>query len=365
MTCRALLIVPLLTLVLPFVSHGADPAPARRNVTFVATSDSHYDTLDGVHRNAHNRDTITHLNAVADLAWPAAAGGGAVERPRGVVLLGDVIDDGDKRAEGENQSAKQYETFVRDFGLDGTDGLLKFPVFEGFGNHDGPPLGREKHGFSFQAKLKERNVLRKERGAISNLSANGLHYSWDWDDVHLVQLNIYPADVQRNGVKYSATWHDPQGALAFLKEDLKARVGDSGRPVILMSHCGFDTDWWLPDDWKAVYDAARTYNVVLYLYGHSGTGVRRWAPPDEADKWLTINTGQTEKGFFVLSMDNDRLRYAYRTKVWRDDAEGGAKLRKVWTGEWIWKWAGETPLTRPRAAQAAGDAPAAVRPSKG
>ena len=30
-------------------------------------------------------------------------------------------------------------TFAADFGLDGTDGLLKFPAFEGWGNHDGPP----------------------------------------------------------------------------------------------------------------------------------------------------------------------------------------------------------------------------------
>jgi hypothetical protein len=46
---------------------------------------------------------------------------------------------------------------------------------EGFGNHDGPPVGSEKYGFSFQAQLKKRNELRKQKGMISNVSANGLH----------------------------------------------------------------------------------------------------------------------------------------------------------------------------------------------
>ena len=49
------------------------------------------------------------------------------------------------------------------------------------------------------------------------------------------------------------------------------------RPVVILSHCGFDTDWWHTNDWKAAYEAAKPYNVVLYMYGHTGTGLRKWS----------------------------------------------------------------------------------------
>jgi len=46
----------------------------------------------------------------------------------------------------------------------------------------------------------------------------------DWDDVHFVHLNLYPADRQSPSVKYSAKWHDPQRSLTFLREDVAERV---------------------------------------------------------------------------------------------------------------------------------------------
>lgn len=321
---------------------------AGRDVTFISTSDSHYDAFESEDRNARNRETLLKINAVEELKWPQELGGGQIARPRGVLLLGDVIDDGDRTFNGKNQSKQQYEHFLADFGLDGTDGRLKFPVFEGWGNHDGPPAGKEKSGFSFQAQLKQRNALRKQKGLIGNLSDNGLHYSWDWDDVHFVQLNLYPADRQNPKVRYSPEWHDPQESLAFLKKDLAEKVGASGRPVVLASHCGFDTDWWNAEDWKAAYDAAKAYNVVLYLYGHSGTGVRQWAPEGEARKWLCINDGQLENGFFVIQITENRLRAAYRCKesVKRiKNAEG--KEQYQWDGTWGWRWTLDKELSAP------------------
>lgn len=334
---------------------GAMRAEAR-DVTFVSTSDPHYRETDHPrgHHNDMNRATISELNAVTEREWPAKLGGGRIVPPRGVLLLGDVIDDGDRLLAGRNVSREQNAIFLADFGLDGTDGLLKFPVFEGWGNHDGPPPGKEKHGFSFQSQLLARNAVRKGKGMISNLSTNGLHYSWDWDDVHFVQLNIYPADRQREGVRYSPVWHDPQGALSFMRHDLAEKVGTSGRPVVLMSHCGFDTDWWTKEDWKDAYDAARAYNVVLYLYGHSGTGVLRWAPEGETNKWDCINDGQTDKGFFVIQLTDDRLRAAMRTKAGLKVTplpEG--KQERNWSGEWEWKWLFEKRLTAPARAGSA------------
>lgn len=316
------------------------PPPVPRSVTFLATSDCHYKEPDSkTSHNGLNRDSVEAMNAIATLRWPEALGGGPIARPRGVVVLGDVIDDGDRALQGRSVSREQYRFFLTDFGLDGTDGLLKYPVFEGWGNHDGPPEGREKNGFSFQAELKKRNQMRKQKGLIADLSYNGLHYSWDWDDVHLVQLNLYPADQQRAGVRYSPVWHDPQESLAFLKKDLAERVGTSGRPVVLMSHCGFDTDWWTDADWAELYDAARPYNVVLYLYGHSGTGVLQWAPKGQERKWTCINDGQTEKGFFVIEIKGNRMRAAMRVKAnLRASKDADGAVHHQWDGTWEWKW---------------------------
>ena len=315
---------------------GPPPRPPR-DLTFLVTSDVHYDAFENEDRNDRTRDTLRHMNEIAGVAWPAPLGGDPIRRPRGVLVLGDVLDDGDRVFQGKVQGAQQWAYYVRDFGFDGTDGLLKYPVFEGVGNHDGPPEGREKSGFSFQRELKKRNARRQEKGWLTNLGPGGLHYSWDWDGVHFVQLNLYPADRQHAAVRYSAAYHDPQGALTFLKQDLAAHVGASGRPVVLLSHCGFDTDWWHPDDWRAAYEAAKPYNVILYMYGHTGTGLRQWKPEGEERPLACVNTGQTENGFFVVQVRQDRLRLAYRVKQWNVTPTEGGRPKKTWTGAWEWK----------------------------
>ena len=157
---------------------------AESGVTFLVTSDSHYDAFENKDRNERDRVTIDQMNAIASVSWPDELGGGSIGQPQGVLLLGDVIDDGDRMREGKNQSEQQNRYFLADFGLDGTDGHLKYPVFEGWGNHDGPPEGRERCGFSFQKQLKQRNAQRLQRGLIDHVSENGLHYSWDWGGVH-------------------------------------------------------------------------------------------------------------------------------------------------------------------------------------
>jgi cytolysin (calcineurin-like family phosphatase) len=294
-------------------------------LTFFVTSDSHYEAIDHVERNDRNRVTIERMNALPGEMWPTQLGGGEIGVPRGVLALGDLIDDGDRTG----QTDIEWKHFTEQFGLTGKDGLLNYPVFEGWGNHDGPPEKFIKQRVSVQTEIKRRNELRLAAKKISRVSSNGLYYSWDWNHVHFVQTNLYPADKQNAKVRYSLPWHDPQDALSFVKEDLAQAVGDSGRPVIIVAHCGFDTDWWVAEDWAAFYDAVKPYNVVAYFYGHTGTGVRQWKP-DGADRALdVINTGQTEKGFFAVEITKDRLRLGYHIK--RD-----AEVLK--DAEWDWKY---------------------------
>ena len=179
----------------PPLAVAAPDAP--EPLTFIATSDSHYVSSKNLDRIDRNKATIERMNSITGTPWPEKLGGGKVGKPRGVLALGDLIDDGDKR----DETALQWRHFEKQFGLDGTDGLLKYPVFEGWGNHDGPPIGKEKFGFSVQSKIKERNVLRKKAGRIGTVSENGLHYSWDWDQVQFVQANLYPADKQHGQIK--------------------------------------------------------------------------------------------------------------------------------------------------------------------
>jgi cytolysin (calcineurin-like family phosphatase) len=285
------------------------------------------------------------MNGVTNWVWPDQLGGGSMERPRAVLVLGNLISDGDRIWQGKHQTPREWLQYVADLGLDGTDGLLNFPVFETWGNHDGPPEGTDRNGFNVQTRLKQRNEQRQRKGWLTHLSTNGLFCSWDWDDVHFVMLGLYPADAQHPQIKYNAVWHHPQGALEFLKEDLAKHVSGSGRPVVLMSHCGFDTDWWHTNDWRAVHEAVQPYHVILYLYGHTGTGVRTWAPPGEGKPIQCINTSQTENGFFVVQVTGEKLRLAYRVKHWLVEKESGGQTKRTWDGGWEWKYLLEKKLS--------------------
>jgi len=312
----------ILSALAPFLLQFLDA----RDVTFIVTSDSHYITDDTSERNEAVRRTIAEMNAITERAWPEPLGGGAIAAPLAVMINGDIIDDGDKR----DETALQWAAYIRDFGLTGTEGLLKYRVFDGYGNHDGPPIGAEKHGFSMQAQLKDRNLKRKELGWLTELCPKDIHYSFDLEDIHFVQVNIYPADVQNEKVRYNPVWHDPQGALSFMKSSLEKHVGDSNRPVVILSHCGFDTDWWHPDDWAEFYHAIEPYKMIGYFCGHSGTGIRKYRPEaSDGPELPVINTGQTAVGFFVVRITDDRIVAAYRMHQ---------------RGEWLWKHLLDRPL---------------------
>ena len=108
----------------------APPKPPYRDITFIATSDVHYDAFENEDRNDRVRDTLRYLHGVTNLSWPEELGGGPIAPPRGVLVLGDVIDDGDRISQGKHQTPRQWYQFAADFGFDGTDSLLDFPVFE-------------------------------------------------------------------------------------------------------------------------------------------------------------------------------------------------------------------------------------------
>jgi hypothetical protein len=282
-------------------SFRTQDAPVRDDVTFFVGSDTHY----GRENNAAiNRRVIDAMNALPGEPLPAKLGGEFVRTPRGVVLTGDLLDEGfDKETAPQN-----WAEFCRDYGLTGSDGRLCFPLYEGFGNHDGGPTR------SFvRPGIKERNP---KRVGLKSISENGLHYSWDWEHVHLVQLNLFggsgPLDVKGvNGPE-----HDPAGSLEFLRDDLAKHVGTSGRPIIVFQHfawIGGMSDWWQLEAKERFYEVVKPYRVACLINGHShGASLAPW------HDLLTVHDGSTARGegdtgdFLVVRVTEKELIIAQR-----------------------------------------------------
>lgn len=225
------------------------------DVTFYVTSDLHYGASPTT--PAANAMTIDFVNVLPGTAYPASVGGN-VATPRGVVVTGDITNSG---------TADQWALFTEDYGVNG-EGRICYPVYEGWGNHDGGGAPGSVVGKG----MAERN---KTRVGVKNVSENGLHYSWDWDQVHMAELNLYAGDLRVKHGAMDGLGHEPAYSLKFLKEDLAKNVGKSGRPVIIMMHFGFDEGfsmgwgWWAAEERDAFYEAIKDFNVIGILYGHT------------------------------------------------------------------------------------------------
>ena len=253
--------------------------PVKNDVTFFVGSDTHY----GRENNAAiNRRVIDEMNALPGVSLPALIGGGIVRTPRGVVINGDLLDEGFNP-----ETAKaQWAEFCRDYGLTGNDGRLCYPLYEGFGNHDGGPSKSIP-----RAGIKERNATRF---GLTSISPDGHHYSWDWDQVHLVQLNLFGGDGPQDVKGVNGPEHDPEGSLKFLRDDLAKNVGSSGRWVIVFQHFGWlggMSDWWQPEAKERFYEVVKPYHIACLINGHShGAAFVPW------HDLLTIHDGSTARG---------------------------------------------------------------------
>jgi predicted phosphodiesterase len=290
-TRRQIMAAATATISLPSWIRGAEPS-AHDRVAFFLVGDTHFlanseDTARLDDRSAVvTSRLIDVLNRLPGQAIPAAAGGGTVLAPKGVIHAGDCIDTGDKA--NQKMQATEWAAFADAYGLTGKDGKLKMPVYEVHGNHDSP----RGDGLAVK-RIAERNKMRP---SVTNVSNNSVHYSWDWGPVHFVNLGIVvgeQADVVRRR-KYA-----PLDSLAFLVADLKEKVGDSGRPVVITHHVDVlryaqpqpvddkkaTSMEWDPADVKGYHDALTGYNIAAILYGHThARNVYRWDGSNKAAK---------------------------------------------------------------------------------
>jgi hypothetical protein len=106
-------------------------------------------------------------------------------------------------------------------------------------------------------------LRNQNRIGVTYRDATNLHYSWDWDGVHFVMLNVYSGAAAQGGI-------DPYGSYAFLEKDLAANVGGSGRPVFVMQHFPVPDDgWWPAADAAKLGALLKKYNCIGILHGHS------------------------------------------------------------------------------------------------
>ena len=255
---------------------GRDSVPV--DVAFCFVTDTHYladkenpESMDP--RSARIcRRLVETLNGLAGERIPIDAGSGKVSKLAGVIHGGDLVDSADKRGGVyPRMYATEFAAFEADYGLNGHEGILKYPVFEVYGNHDGP-----QGDTSVVEGIKRRN---KNREGIKNISSNGLHYSWQWGKLHLINLGIV---VGQTGPELQRRRYDPMGSLEFLKQDLE-QLGDPERPIVITQHIDlarysvpyakdeerFLHMEWHPQDVQAFHETIRPFHVVANFFGHT------------------------------------------------------------------------------------------------
>jgi hypothetical protein len=261
-------------------SRAADESLAR----FFVVADTHYcadaDAITRMDETSalYNARLVEWLNKLPGTRFPDEVGGGEVPMPHGVIHAGDIVDNADKQGPKLQMAEAEIAAFVADWGLNGGDAKLRWAVREVHGNHDGP------RGDSVViSEIKNRN---QRRAGLTNLSPNGLHYSWDWAGVHFVALGIVVGDAPEitRTRRFS-----PLGSLPFLRQDLAEHVGRSGRPVVLVHHvdvaryCEPVADdivvkhEWDYGDVQAYRETLKPYRVAASICGHTHVrNIFRW-----------------------------------------------------------------------------------------
>jgi hypothetical protein len=246
----------------------AAPAPPAEppTITFFVASDSHFGARG---MSELNRTVVEQMNELPGTEYPPPLAG-RVEVPRGVLFTGDTTDNG---------HLEEFAEFEAVYGLTGRDGLLNYPVFEAIGNHD---LNRD-------SPVKE-EVTRRH---------GGVDYAWDWDDLRLVCLDMYPDARTRD----------------WLLRDL-ARVGRR-RPLVLFFHYsieGYYSDSWEREDKEAFARALEGHNVLAIFHGHEHrVGHYVWrdhpifrpgAPRHSSHAFLVVRVGAREMAVVAWDFDN-------------------------------------------------------------
>lgn len=270
--------------------------------TFIFTNDIHACRMaNGLSPNCADegktdRNLLKHINAinhVPNLVWPREIAGkpsgliGAgtrIGKPRGIVVGGDLTDDGggQEALPGEGYQLRQFsQRYQQGVGLD----RVHFPVYLGLGNHDLDQDGPAAHRDWYRRELRDyvelnhrSTVFFKPPVPVTNYDTESDCYSWDWGNVHLVQTHRFAGDTNKGAVS----------GLGWLAEDL-ATYASNRKPVILFQHYGWDIfsteawdptthkfdqngagppHWWSENARAEMMKTIQPYNVIALFHGH-------------------------------------------------------------------------------------------------
>ncbi|WP_428426300.1 metallophosphoesterase [Pararhizobium sp.] len=273
------------------------------DATFLFTADVHTCLISGgvlspncAQEGKTDANLLRHvaaLNRIAEFDWPTQIGGVAtglagagqkIAKPLGLVIGGDMTDDGGGQVKvpGEGHQLLQFSSRYQEG--TGPD-RVHFPVYNGLGNHDLDQDGVLPHIDWYRRELRDYvelnhrpTVFYKPPVAVANYDIDSDNYSWDWGGLHLVQLQRFGGDTNKGAIS----------GLDWLKQDLANSAAD-GRPVILFQHYGWDpfslekwdpakmtfddegsghAHWWGDDERAALLAALKGYNVVGLFHGH-------------------------------------------------------------------------------------------------
>ena len=150
------------------------------------------------------------------VATGLAGAGRRIAHPRGLVVGGDMTDDGGGQItlphEGTQllQFSQRYQEGV------GRD-RVHFPVYLGLGNHDLDQDGPPPHVDWYRRELRDYveinhrpSVFFKPPVPADNYDVGSDCYSWNWSNLHLVQAHRFAGDTNKGAIS----------ALSWLKDDL-------------------------------------------------------------------------------------------------------------------------------------------------
>ncbi|MEX0866421.1 MAG: metallophosphoesterase, partial [Pirellulales bacterium] len=253
-------------LLLPMVPRtvGAKGTNDDGSLTFLVTADPQINIPKW--GTAGTEETIDAMNRIAGTPFPF---GGEVGEPVGVIVAGDLVDTLDNP-----ENWKRYKSFYHPQGKS----RLRFPVYEGIGNHD--LTSKQKFG-EFNPLQREFIKRNKQRPGELIFCDNTYHYAWQWAGVHFVQLNLFPGNDHRPVYDRRAPWNDPKRSLDFLKHYLDKHIDDTDTPIVLTWHYGLRgwglEKWWTTEDLDRLAKAIEGYHIVLILHGHEHSFARyRW-----------------------------------------------------------------------------------------
>lgn len=282
------------------------PEPLRAetdvDITFVFTSDTHACLMRGGlapkcqaegKTDENLRRHIRAINSLPGYAWPSEINGLAtglvsagmpISVPRGVVIGGDLTDDGGGQVAIPGEGT-QIQQFSRRYQQGVGEDQIHFPVYVGLGNHDldqdGPPSNPEWYRRELRdyVELNHRpSVFYKPPLPATDYDIYSDDYSWDWGNVHLIQGERFLGDTLKDAID----------GLPWLRADLAAHAAGR-RPVIVFQHYGWDpfsvqrwdpgrrrfdaaglgpSRWWSEQQRNVLLETIAGYNIIGIFHGH-------------------------------------------------------------------------------------------------